>query len=209
MRIGELGDTAGVALPTIKYYLREGLLPPGHRTSRNQAQYDDDHLRRLRLIRALIEVGGLPVAKVHDVLAAIDEPGLPVHKMLGAVSKGLCTPAEATHDPARTDARRQVEELIERHGWQVSDKTAEIDIVASVITRLAELGHPGFVTVLDAYFEACQRIAEADVDYVARLGKLEDVLEGVVLGTVFGEAALAAIRRLAHQSTSAKRFGPA
>jgi hypothetical protein len=46
-------------VPTIKYYVREGLLPPGQLASPNQTQYDNSHLRRLRLIRALTEVGGL------------------------------------------------------------------------------------------------------------------------------------------------------
>ncbi|GMA88788.1 hypothetical protein GCM10025868_40380 [Angustibacter aerolatus] len=43
---------------TVKYYLREGLLPPGTPTSRTQAQYDEEHVRRLRLVRALLDVGG-------------------------------------------------------------------------------------------------------------------------------------------------------
>ena len=53
MRIAELSRDSGVPVPTIKYYVREGLLPPGELTSPNQAQYDASHLRRLRLIRAL------------------------------------------------------------------------------------------------------------------------------------------------------------
>lgn len=209
MRIAELADKAGVALPTIKYYLREGLLPAGERTSRNQAQYDDDHLRRLRLIRALIEVGGLSVATAREVMAALNESGRPVNDMLAAVSKGLSTRIERPDPQEHAESRRQVEALIERHGWRVAPGTAEIDALAAVGNRLAGLGHPEFVEVLDVYFEACQRIAEADVDYVARLGKLEDVLEGVVVGTVLGETALAAIRRMAHQSVSAQRFGSA
>ena len=37
MRIAELSQTTGVPVPTIKYYLREGLLPAGELTSPNQA----------------------------------------------------------------------------------------------------------------------------------------------------------------------------
>jgi DNA-binding transcriptional MerR regulator len=40
MRIAELSRRSGVSVPTIKYYLREGLLPPGERTSPNQALYN-------------------------------------------------------------------------------------------------------------------------------------------------------------------------
>ena len=33
MRISELSTRSGVAVPTIKYYLREGLVPEGVRSS--------------------------------------------------------------------------------------------------------------------------------------------------------------------------------
>ena len=56
MRIGELSKAAGVPVPTIKYYLREGLLAPGELTSPNQASYGEAHIRRLRLIRALVDL---------------------------------------------------------------------------------------------------------------------------------------------------------
>ncbi|CAA9274079.1 MAG: Regulatory protein MerR, partial [uncultured Actinomycetospora sp.] len=73
MRVAELSRRTGVSVASIKYYLREGLLPPGERTSPNQASYGDDHVRRLRLVRALIDVGGLSVVGTRDVLAAIDD----------------------------------------------------------------------------------------------------------------------------------------
>ncbi len=57
MRISELAARTGVPLATVKYYLREGLLMPGHATSATQAQYDDSHVRRLGLVRALAAQG--------------------------------------------------------------------------------------------------------------------------------------------------------
>ena len=82
MRMAELSRESGVAIATIKYYQREGLLPPGALTSPNQARYGPAHVRRLRLVRALTEVGGLSVADVRDVLAAIDEPRTPLHDVV-------------------------------------------------------------------------------------------------------------------------------
>ena len=61
MRIAELSTRSGTSIASIKYYLREGLLAPGTPTGRNQADYGEAHLYRLRLIRALIDVGGLSV----------------------------------------------------------------------------------------------------------------------------------------------------
>src|SRR5260370_17144359 len=84
MRIAELSRDSGVPVPTIKYYVREGLLPPGELTSPNQAQYNDAHLRRLKLIRALCDVGGLSVAAMRDLLAAAGSPATSTPEPLGA-----------------------------------------------------------------------------------------------------------------------------
>ncbi|RAC11977.1 MerR family transcriptional regulator, partial [Burkholderia multivorans] len=54
MRISELSRRSDVPVATIKYYLREGLLPAGERTSATQAVYTDAHVNRLALIRALL-----------------------------------------------------------------------------------------------------------------------------------------------------------
>src|SRR5205823_11902088 len=74
MRIAELSQRSGVPIPTIKYYMREGLLYPGERTSRNQARYTESHIQRLRLIRALVDVGHLSIAATREVVASIDAP---------------------------------------------------------------------------------------------------------------------------------------
>ena len=75
MKISELSRLSGVSVASIKYYVREGLLPAGTATSSNQATYDDTHARRLRLIRALIDIGGLSIGQVRATLAAVDEIG--------------------------------------------------------------------------------------------------------------------------------------
>ncbi|MDX2026822.1 MerR family transcriptional regulator, partial [Microcella sp.] len=45
--MSELSATTGTPVPTLKFYLREGLLPAGERTSPNQSQYDDSHVERV------------------------------------------------------------------------------------------------------------------------------------------------------------------
>ncbi|MEX1008238.1 MAG: MerR family transcriptional regulator [Acidimicrobiia bacterium] len=51
-RIDELAQRAGVAVDTIRYYQREGLLPAGERAGR-AVRYGPRHLERLERIRAL------------------------------------------------------------------------------------------------------------------------------------------------------------
>jgi DNA-binding transcriptional MerR regulator len=51
-RIDDLAQRAGVAVDTIRYYQREGLLPAGERTGRS-LRYGPAHLERLERIRGL------------------------------------------------------------------------------------------------------------------------------------------------------------
>src|SRR2546429_1914232 len=52
VRISDLSRQTGVPTATIKFYLREHLLPPGAMTARNQADYGSEHLRRVRVLPA-------------------------------------------------------------------------------------------------------------------------------------------------------------
>ena len=75
LRIGELAARAGVAVSTIKFYIREGLVPPPVKTARTSGYYGDAHLARLGLIRKLRDEHFLPVRVIKAVLAERgDEP---------------------------------------------------------------------------------------------------------------------------------------
>ena len=65
-------DRSGVPIPTIKHYLREGLLPEPVRTSRNMAYYDVALIPRVQLIKALQKRFFLPLKIIGAVL---DEVG--------------------------------------------------------------------------------------------------------------------------------------
>src|SRR5690606_17153084 len=51
MRIGELGQAAGVEIETIRYYERERLLPAPARSENGYRAYNQGHLERLAFIR--------------------------------------------------------------------------------------------------------------------------------------------------------------
>ncbi|WP_327703801.1 MerR family transcriptional regulator [Streptomyces decoyicus] len=207
MRIGELSRTTGVSVPTIKYYVREGLLPPGELTSPNQAIYGEAHERRLRLIRALLDVGGMKVAEIADVLTAIDDPARPVHKVLGAAADRLGD-ADIEHDDTEsTAAHAVVAGLISRRGWRTHESNPAAADLSKALAAMARLGHGAFVEVLDDYADAAEQVARADLAYVNRRVAVEDMVESVVIGTVLGEAVFSALRRLAHVDASAKLYG--
>ena len=62
---------SGLPRTTIHHYIRERLLPPAKKSSRNAALYGEEHLDRLRLIGELREeaAGALSIPQVRKVLA--------------------------------------------------------------------------------------------------------------------------------------------
>jgi DNA-binding transcriptional MerR regulator len=209
MRIKELSLSSGVSVPTIKYYLREGLLPAGDLVSKNQAHYGDAHLRRLRLIRALIDIGGLTIAAVRNVLAAADAPDETVRRILYTAQESISGEPDLPRDEAWVEAERNVAELVERRGWQVKPESRAWQTVVAVLVSARQLEHGVWTHKLDVYADACERIASADLDYVAGIADVDAMLEGVVVGTVLGDTLVTALRRLAHQSESVRRLGDA
>src|SRR5688500_11097376 len=92
MRISELSSLTGVPIATIKFYLREKLLQEGIRTSATQAQYDESHVARLRLIRALLGPAGLSVSAAQQVILAIEEPPESLYELLGIAAAAVAGP---------------------------------------------------------------------------------------------------------------------
>jgi DNA-binding transcriptional MerR regulator len=206
--MGELSRRSGVPIATIKYYLREGLLEPGVATAANQADYGEEHLRRLRLIRALIEFGGAQVTGAHAVIEALGNPELHPHDLLGEAQAAVAPrkrPDRST--PEWAAARTRVEELIAAKKWLVMPGSPEIDRVADALATCLALGVTELVDNLDAYAASAAGIAEMEVAAVLSRRDAAARLELVVLGTVLGEALFGALRMLAHQHESARQLG--
>ncbi|MEU0657186.1 MerR family transcriptional regulator [Streptomyces albogriseolus] len=219
MRISELSRRSGVSIPTIKYYLRDGLLPAGRPTAANQAEYDEDHVRRLRLIRSLIGVRGLSVSATKDVLAAVDEQQGDVHLLLGLVLGAL--PVERSGRPPRRDgaaepagagaaagdAAEDVAALTAEMGWKTSPNPPAAQVVAETLETMRALGVDYDWRSLIPYAELADRAARLDLDQLGDAGDPLQQAERAVLLTVLLEPALLALRRLAQEHHSALRFG--
>ncbi|MFZ2114925.1 MAG: MerR family transcriptional regulator [Solirubrobacteraceae bacterium] len=69
--MSELAERSGVSAPTIRHYIREGLLGDGediHRTSRNMAYYPPELVERIQLIKRLQEERFMPLRVIKEVL---------------------------------------------------------------------------------------------------------------------------------------------
>ena len=72
VKMSVFAKRAGLPVPTIKHYLREGLLPEPVRTSKNMAYYDVALIPRVQTIKALQKRFFLPLKLIREVL---DEVG--------------------------------------------------------------------------------------------------------------------------------------
>jgi DNA-binding transcriptional MerR regulator len=199
MRISDLARESGVSVATVKYYLREGLLPPGRLTATTQAQYGDEHVERLRLVRALLGPAGLSIAQVRRVLALVDEDRDVTFDLLGAVQ-------HATADATTAADLAPALALVERAGWRIRPDSPEI---AQLAAALAALGDAGFAIPernLEAYLETSRIIADAEIANIPGDDPRE-ALRYTVLGTILVEPLLLALRRLAQQDAALRRFG--
>ncbi|MFF1818776.1 MerR family transcriptional regulator [Kribbella sp. NPDC058245] len=204
MRIGELSKATGIPVPTIKYYLREGLLAPGELTSPNQASYGEAHIRRLRLIRALVDLAQVPVAQVKEIVDSLDADDIPLHDQIGRTHRALTPTRKPTASPeARAAAEVEVNALLTRRGWTVEPEAPALTTLIETVAALRSLGQDSLVSFLDAYAEAVERFTQLEVEAVSAPTR-DQLAESVVIGTILGETLIASLRLLAHESTSAK-----
>ena len=200
MRISELSQRSGVSVATIKFYLREGLLHDGELTAATQARYDESHVSRLRLIRGLTGPAGLSLAQARQVLALIDEPPAPTLDLLGAAHEIVSQPRAPEPDLEDVDA------TLTALGWQVGAENRSLR--AEVATALDAIRAADFALpdgAFERYAEAMLGIAGMEIDNVPS-ESAEAAVRYVVLGTVMVEPLLLALRRLAQQEASKRRF---
>lgn len=200
MRLAELSEHSGVPISSIKYYLRERLLPEGERVNRTTAEYSTVHVQRLALVKALLNVGGLSLDQCRAVLATIDaEPTPPLTSVLHAVFSG---PTSGSVDG--TAARELVAEL----GWQVD---TEGPAMTRLAVGLAASTDAGLGLARDQLRELADRVsavAAYEIDTVPT-DSPESAVRWAVLGTVLNAPVLLALRELAHQDQAVRRFGAA
>jgi DNA-binding transcriptional MerR regulator len=191
MLVSELAERADVPLATVKYYLREGLLPPGDVVGPRRAEYDGSHVQRLRILRLLREIGGVPVSSLRVVMDALDDENLPIHDVMTLTADVI----SAGPEPGAQDAASLavVDEVIDAVGWH-GLRPESLDRLR-LAALVAALNGPGplvaSVDVLRYYAGVADQLARTEVrhiDYTRdRAELLEEMITGSVLfGQVFG-----------------------
>ncbi|MEV5985044.1 MerR family transcriptional regulator [Streptomyces sp. NPDC052051] len=212
MRLAELSERSGVSTATIKYYLREGLLAPGRQLNATTAEYDEEHLRRLRLVRAMIQVGRVPVAAVREVLRHADDDSLGRTIRMGAALWALPqVPEPDAEDAYVQTAHREVNDLLETLGWSNAQAVVTLSpAYRSLVVAVAafrRLGYDWDSELLVSYAQLMHQAAVLDLDAVETYPSETEKVEAAVLGAVLVEPMLQALHRLAQEEESARRYG--
>jgi DNA-binding transcriptional MerR regulator len=199
MLVSELAERADVPLATVKYYLREGLLAPGETTGPRRAEYDDSHLRRLRVLRLLREAGGVPVTSLRQVVEALDDEELPVHEVMTVVADEISDRPESVFlDPAALEV---VDEVLVGIGWD--DLRPDSIDRQRLATLVSLLNGPGplaaTVEILTFYAVAADHVARTEVDLLDHTVERSQLLEQLVTGSVVYGQVFQVLRQLAEQ----------
>ena len=153
LRMKDLSEASGMQRQAIHFYIKEGLLPPGHKSSRNMAWYGQVHLARLAVIKRLQDERFLPLKAIKAVLDEQDDHFAPsqqafIREVKQHVDRTLRGPER--HEAVPVDA------LLTRSGVSAGD--------------LSELERMGLAPIV--LRDGVRVVAAADVWAVELLGEL-------------------------------------
>ena len=212
MKLQALSAATGVTVPSIKYYLREGLLHPGVKKNATTAVYDDTHRARLDLIQALRQIVGTPVGEIRRLTTLIDAPAPVIDIMSAAQALGAAAVFPGDDDEPGQPAQELVAHLLRDRGWPDRASAAR----RGVEKLLTEMAAEGYLPAVD-YLEDLTRI----IDELSALlgttvppsagdgpGDLDRLAMRVAVGTYRHSRLLVALLQLGHASHSIRRYDP-
>ncbi len=209
MKISELSARTGVTIPTLKFYLREGLLPQGELSSPNQADYGEAHVRRANLIRALREIAGLSIARIAVIVQAL-EAGEATYEVLGAAVDSLGGADAGELTPEQEAIGTDLDIMLEHLGLPTrADSLARHQLIRA-FQGARDMLFPGApVEMLMIYAQPMMEIAKYERAATPGLFELdpEIAIERAVAGLALFEPVILAFRRMTHEAILAGQVG--
>lgn len=202
MKLRDLAAQTEVSAATIKFWIREGLLPRAPLKNERTAIYGPEHVERLLLIRTLREEFDAPLRRIRELTSLIDRqaPMLEVLELCQSLASSPWLPP-ASDAPAEPGVTEAVDALISSAGWTPLPSIARGELERT----LANLERQGFgfsAEALLAYAAALQPFAQADLDFVSMGGSPDAVARRTLLGTRAQVSVLVAVNQLAHTSAA-------
>src|SRR5262252_3194218 len=146
LRMRELERATGVSRESIRFYIREGLLPEPERLGRNVALYDESFVERIRLIKDLQRRRYLPLAVIKAVVAGETAPSNLEVEAVRQLDGRLATVAPGGARPERLSAiakrtglpAREIRQLAQAEAFEIVTRDGDQWLDASGV-RIVEL----------------------------------------------------------------------
>ena len=203
MQLKELSDRTGVSPASIKFYLREGLLPQGRSVHATRAEYSEHHVSRLELIQALRRVVGLNVAQIGSLLRMADD-GVPRLELLAAVQRTVLglDDVGTEHGDLRTPAGDAV---LRFRNWPDVPSDARNSLNAH-LALMESLGVPVTDDLLNAYSQAVDSIAAVNISATTAPEDVNQLIMTAAVGMHLHGQLVLKLLALAHASHAIRRY---
>ncbi len=193
MKISELAAESGVPLATVKFYLREGLLMPGQAVSRTQADYDQEHVARVKLVKTLSQQPGFSYQLIGRILDLVADEERPAPQRLGEAM------AQLPPGPGTADDIPRARALAKELDLALDESSSCVSHLEAALAAPDDVGLPCSTERFQVYWRHIRDLAEFEVKGVAGESSAAASLQHAVVGTAIYEPVLLALRRLAHQ----------
>lgn len=200
-QLAALSRRTKVPVRTLRSYQDLDLLP-------TLTEYDESHVRRVALVKALLNVG-VSHAEVRRLVRHMEEERPPASELLRLTQYALPTPGSASPDQEWEWAQARVSGLIRGWGWQVSPDNPAWQTLCQVAIACKSLDHQDIPRLFPAYAENLERIAQLEMQILGEQEDPESAATSLVTVTALGAVALSAMRRLAHEHFPSSAAGGA
>ena len=203
MQLSELSERSGVTSASIKYYLREGLLPPGEAVHATRAEYSARHLERLELIQALRQIVGLNIGQIRGLVNMADD-GAPRLDLLAAVQRVVLDLGNfATANEG--EATEAADAVVRLRGWPDFPSDARNALTAH-LELMASLNIPVSQTVMETYSKAMDDVAGLDIAATTAPESTDRLILTAAVGMHMHSQLLLKLLALAQTSHAIRRY---
>ncbi|WP_411373875.1 MerR family transcriptional regulator [Arthrobacter sp. MPF02] len=201
MQLKELSQVTGTSPASIKFYLRERLLPPGETVHATRARYTDNHIKRLQLIHALRQIVGLDVGQIRSIVQLADD-GAPRLALLAHVQRVVLNLEPAGGTGVRTAA---ADAVVRMRNWPEARSDAR-DALDRHIAVMEGLGINLPLELLDQYSLAVDQIAGLDLELTTFECDVNDVILTAAVGMHMHSQLMLKLLALAQASHAIQRL---
>jgi DNA-binding transcriptional MerR regulator len=203
MQLKDLSEVSGVPAASVKFYLRERLLPAGEAVHATRAEYSLRHVERLGLIQALRRIVGLNIEEIRGLLRMADE-GAPRLALLAAIQRVVLKLDTASTGSGETGTQAS-DAVVHLRNWPDYPSDARNALDAH-LELMHNLGIQVTDEVLDTYSKAMDDVARFDIAATTSPESVDELILAAAIGMHMHSQLLLRLLALAQASHAIRRY---